>query len=96
MQLIDKRILNLWELLSVFLDENFLPGKYLMFQGKLFYSVLYKYASDWCKGLGLPLEIIGEFESTLEEFRSFFVDWVRIVCNLFWYLFSFADILLPP
>jgi len=74
MQLIDKRILNLWELLPVFPDENFLPSKYLMFQGELFYSILCKYASDWCKGLGLPLEIIGDFESTLEEFQPFFVD----------------------
>ena len=67
-----------------------------MFQGKLFYSVLYKYASDWYKGLGLPLEIIRELKSTLKEFQPFFVDWVEMVCNLFWCLFSFANVLLPP
>jgi len=83
MQLIDKRILNLQGLLSVFPDENFLLSKCLMFQSKLFYSVLCEYASNWCKGLGLPLEIIGGFESTLEEFWPFFVDWVGMVCNLF-------------
>jgi len=66
-----------------------------MFQSELFYSVLCKYTSDWYKGLRLPLEIIGGLESTLEEFWLFFVDWVEMVCNLFWCLFSFADILLP-
>ena len=41
------------------------------------------------------LKIIGRFENILEEFWLFFVNWVEIVCNLFWCLFSFADILLP-
>ena len=45
-----------------------------MFQNKLFYNVLYKYISNWCKDFRLLLEVIGEFESTLEEFQSFFVD----------------------
>ena len=54
-----------------------------MFQDELFYDVLCKYISKWCKGLGLPPEVIGGFEGTLEEFRLFFMDWIGMVCNLF-------------
>ena len=66
MELVDKRIPKLQELLCVFQDE-------------LFYQVLCKYVSDWCRGLGLPLKVIRKFEDILEEFRLFFVDWVEIV-----------------
>jgi len=83
MELVDERIPKLRELLPVFPDETFLPSKCLMFQDQLFYKVLCKNVSDWCEGLGLPSEVIGEFESTLEKFRTSFVDWVGIVCNLF-------------
>lgn len=93
MELVDKIIPKLWKLLHVFLDKTFTPSKYLMFQNELFYNVLYKYISDWCKGLELPLEVIGEFEGTLGEFQLFFIDWVEMVCN-FLYLFSLTDILL--
>ena len=54
-----------------------------MFQDQLFYNVLYKYISDWCKGWGLPSDVIRGFEGTLEELRPFFVDWVGMICNLF-------------
>ena len=96
MELVDERIPKLRELLPVFPDETFTPSECLMFQDQLFYDVLYKYVSDWCKGFGLPLEVIGEFEGTLEEFRPFFVDWVGMVCNFFSCLFSLADVLLSP
>jgi len=94
MELVDERIPKLRELLLVFPDETFLPSKYLMFQDELFYDVLCKYISKWCKGQRLPSKVIGEFESTLEELRPFFVDWVGIVCNLFSCLFPLADVLL--
>jgi len=83
MELVDERIPKLRRLLPVFPDETFTPSECLMFQDQLFYKVLCKYVSKWCKGLGLPSEVIGEFEGTLEEFRPFFVDWVGMVCNLF-------------
>ena len=83
MELVDERILKLWELLHVFPDETFTPSKCLMFQNKLFYDILYKYISNLCKGWGLPSKVIGEFEDTLEEFQPFFEDWVEMVCNLF-------------
>jgi len=83
MELLDERIPKLWRLLRVFPDETFPPSECLMFQDELFYKVLCEYVSDWCKGWGLPSEVIGEFEGTLEEFRQFFVDWVGMVCNLF-------------
>jgi len=82
MELLDERISKLRGLLCVFTDETFTPSKCLMFQDQLFYEVLCKYISDWCKGSGLPSEVIGEFEGTLEEFRPFFEDWVGMVCNL--------------
>jgi len=88
MELVDKRILKLRELLPVFLDETFTSSKYLMFQDELFYKVLCKYISNWCKGLGLPLKIIRRFESTLEKFWPFFMDWVEMVCNFF-HVFSY-------
>ena len=96
MELVDERIPRLQELLHVFPDETFPPSKCLMFQHQLFYDVLCKYVSNWCKGLGLPPKVIGEFEGTLEEFRLFFVDWVGMVCNFFSGLSSLADILLSP
>jgi len=83
MELVDERITKLRELLPVFPDETFLPSECLTFQDELFYDVLCKYVSKWCKGLGLPSEVIGEFESTLVEFRPFFMDWIGMVCNLF-------------
>ena len=67
-----------------------------MFQDQLFYEVLCKYVSKWCKGWGLPSEVIEEFEDTLGELRPFFVDWVGMVCNLFSCLSSLADVLLSP
>jgi len=82
MLLIDERILKLRELLPVFPDKTFPPSECLMFQDRLFYGVLHRYASDWCQGSGLPSEVIGGFEDILEEFRPFFVDWVEMVCNL--------------
>ena len=95
MELVDERIPKLRGLLRVFPDETFPPNECLMFQDQLFYKVLCKYVSDWCKGFGLPSEVIGEFEGTLEEFRPFFVDWVGMICNLFQSLLSLADVLLP-
>jgi len=83
MELVDERIPKLWELLRVFPDETFPPNECLMFQDELFYDVLSEYVSDWCKGLRMPSEVIGEFEDTLEEFRPFFMDWIGMVCNLF-------------
>jgi len=83
MELVDERISKLRELLCVFPDETFPPSECLMFQDQLFYDVLCKYISDWCKDSELPSEVIGEFGSTLEEFRPFFVDWIGMVCNLF-------------
>ena len=83
MQLVDEKIPKLRGLLRVFPDETFTPSECLMFQDELFYKVLCKYVSKWCKGWGLPSEVIGEFEGTLEEFRPFFEDWVGMVCNLF-------------
>ena len=83
MELVDERISKLRELLPVFPDETFPPRECLVFQDELFYGVMCNYVSDWCKDSGLPLEVIGEFEGTLEEFRPFFEDWVGIVCNLF-------------
>ena len=56
------------------------PSECLMFQDQLFYDVMCKYVSDLCKGSGLPSEVIGEFEGTLEKFR---LDWIGMVCNLF-------------
>jgi len=82
MELVDERIPKLRGLLRVFPDETFTPSECLIFQDELFYEVLCKYISKWCKGLGLPSEVIGEFEGTLEELRPFFVDWVGMVCNL--------------
>jgi len=96
MQLLDERIPKLQELLPVFPDETSTPSKCLMFQDELFYDILCKYISDWCKGLGLPSEVIREFESTLEKFWPFFVDWVGMVCDLFSCLLSLADVLLSP
>ena len=66
-----------------------------MFQDELFYDVLCKYVSDWCEGLELPSEVIGEFEGTLGEFQPFFMNWVGMVCN-FLCLFSLTDVLLSP
>ena len=83
MELVDERIPKLRELLPVFPDETFPPNECLMFQDELFYDVLSEYVSDWCKGLRMPSEVIGEFEGTLEEFRPFFMDWIGMVCNLF-------------
>ena len=94
MELVDERIPKLRELLRVFPDETFLPSECLMFQDELFYDILCKYVSDWCKGSGLPSEVIRGFEGTLEEFRPFFVDWVGMVCNFFSCLSSLADVLL--
>jgi len=74
MKLVDERILKLRELLPVFPDETFTPSKYLMFQDELFYKVLCKYIFNWCGGFGLPSEVIGKFESILEEFQPFFVN----------------------
>jgi len=71
MELVDERIPKLRELLRVFPDETFTLGECLMFQDELFYDVLCKYVSKWCKGSGLPPEVIGGFEDTLEEFRLF-------------------------
>jgi len=85
MELVDERIPKLRGLLPVFPDETFTPSECLMFRDELFYNVLCKYVSDWCKDSGLPSEVIEEFEGTLEEFRPFFVDWVGTVgtvCNL--------------
>ena len=82
MELVDERIPKLRELLSVFPDETFPPNECLMFQDQLFYNVLCEYVSDWCRGLRMPSEVIGEFEDTLEEFRLFFMDWIGIVFNL--------------
>ena len=82
MELVDERIPKLRGLLHVFPDETFPPSECLMFQDELFYEVLCKYISDWCKGWGLPSEVIEEFEDTLGEFRPFFEDWVGMVCNL--------------
>ena len=82
MELVDERIPKLRELLPVFLDETFPPNECLMFQDQLFYNVLCEYVSDWCRGLRMPSEVIGEFEDTLEEFRLFFMDWIGIVFNL--------------
>ena len=65
MELVDKIIPKLWELLHVFLDETFTSSECLMFQDELFYDVLCKYISDWYKGLELPSEVIGKFEGTL-------------------------------
>jgi len=83
MQLVDEKIPRLRGLLHVFPDETFTPSECLMFQDELFYNVLCKYVSDCCEGSGLPSEVIGEFEGTMEEFRPFFEDWVGMVCNLF-------------
>jgi len=83
MELVDERISKLRELLRAFPDESFPPSECLMFQDQLFYDVLYKYVSDWCKGSRLPSEVIEEFEGTLEEFQPLFMDWVGMVCNLF-------------
>jgi len=96
MQLVDERIPRLRELLPVFPDETFPSSECLMFQDELFYDILCEYASDWCGGSGLPSEVIRGLESTLEEFRPFFVGWVEMVCNLLQCLFSFSDVLLPP
>ena len=96
MELVDERISKLRGLLCVFPDETFAPSECLMFQDELFYKVLCKYVSDWCKGSGLPSEVIRRFEGTLEEFRPFFVDWVGMVCNFFSCLSSLADVLLSP
>jgi len=82
MELVDEIILKLRGLLPVFPDETFTPSECLMFQDELFYDVLCKYVPKWCKDSGLPSEVIGEFEGTLEEFRPFFMDWVGMVCNL--------------
>ena len=82
MQLVDEINPKLRGVLRVFPDETFPPSECLMFQDQLFYNVLCEYVSKWCKGLGLPSEVIGEFESTLEELRPFFEDWVGMVCNL--------------
>ena len=65
-----------------------------MFQNELFYNALCKYVSKWCKGFEPLLEVIGEFEGTLEEFWLFFIDWVGMVYNLFQYLLLLADLLL--
>jgi len=54
---------------------------------------LCKYISNWYEGSGLPLEVIREFESILEEFQPFFMGWVEIVCN-FLCLFLLVDVLL--
>ena len=83
MELVDERIPKLRGLLHVFPDETFLPSECLMFQDELFYDILCKYVSDWCKSSGLPSEVIRGFQGTLEELRPFFVDWVGMVCNLF-------------
>jgi len=83
MQLADERISRLRILLPVFPDETCPPGECLMFQDELFYNVLFKYVSNWCKGLGLPSEVIERSEGTLKEFRPFLVDWVKMVSNLF-------------
>ena len=83
MELVDVRIPRLRELLRVFPDETFPPSACLMFQDQLFYNVVCKYIYDWCKDWRLPSKVIGEFESTLEELRPFFEDWVGIVYNLF-------------
>jgi len=83
MELVDERIPKLRRLLRVFQDETFPPSECLMFRDQLFYDVLCKYVSDWCKGSGLPPEVIGEFEGTLEGFRPFFMDWVGMVRHLF-------------
>ena len=82
MELVDERIPKLRGLLRVFPDETFPPSECLIFQDRLFYNVLCKYVSKWCKGRRLPLKVIGEFEGTLEEFRPFFENWVGMVCNL--------------
>ena len=82
MELVDERIPKLRELLPVFPDETFPPSECLVFQDRLFYNVLCEYISDWCKGSGLPSEVIGGFEGTLGELQPFFVDWVGLVCTL--------------
>ena len=83
MELVDERISKLRELLHVFPDKTFTPSECLIFQDRLFYDVLCKYVSNWCKGLRMPSEVIRGFEGTLEEFRPFFVDWAGMVCHLF-------------
>ena len=96
MELVDERISKLRKLLRVFPDETFPPRECLMFQDELFYDVLCKYISNWYNGWGLPSEVIRGFESTLGEFRPFFMDWAGMVCNLFQGLFVLADVLLSP
>ena len=96
MELVDERIPKLRGLLRVFPDETFPPSKCLMFRDELFYNGLCEYVSNWCKGSGLPSEVIEESEGTLGELRPLFEDWVGMVCNLFSCLSSLADILLSP
>jgi len=60
MELVDERISRVRGLLRVFPDETFPSSECLMFQDELFYNALCKYVSKWCKGFGLPSEVIGE------------------------------------
>ena len=82
-KLVDERISRVWGLLHIFLDETFPSSECLMFQNELFYNALCKYVSKWRKGFEPLLEVIGEFEDTLEEFWLFFIDWIGMVYNLF-------------